>query len=67
MNPALSPEHPHKNQTLGRSARQTGERSLSGRQPLTFQYHLALETKSDFSIILRLENAELPLRASPAI
>src|SRR5450759_2246669 len=47
----------HQNQSLGRSARKTGERPLAVRPPLPFQYHLALETKVDFSIILRLENA----------
>jgi hypothetical protein len=46
------------NQTLGRSARKTEERPLAAAcLPLPFQYHLALETKADFSIILRLENA----------
>jgi hypothetical protein len=40
-----------------RSARETGERLLAARPPQPFQYHLALETKVDFSIILRLENA----------
>src|ERR1017187_2195963 len=54
-NAALSSEH--QNQTLGRPARKTGERSLTARSPLPFQYHLALGTKVDFSIILRLENA----------
>ena len=58
MNPALSPEHQHQNQPPGRSARKTGERSLFVRPTPSFQYHLALETKRDFSIILRLENAE---------
>ena len=57
-NAALSSEH--QNQTLGRPARKTGERSLTARSPLPFQYHLALGTKVDFSIILRLENAECP-------
>src|ERR1019366_3393267 len=57
-NAALSSEH--QNQTLGRPARKTGERSLTARSPLPFQYHLALGTKVDFSIILRLENVPLP-------
>jgi hypothetical protein len=45
------------NQHVGRSARAKGERPSSARLPLSLQYHLALETKVDFSIILRLENA----------
>jgi hypothetical protein len=52
-----SPSSEQQNQTLGRSARKTGERPLAVHPPLPFQYHLALETKVDFSIILRLENA----------
>src|ERR1035438_4030418 len=52
-----SPSSEPPNQTLGRSARKTGERPLAVHPPLPFQYHLALETKVDFSIILRLENA----------
>jgi hypothetical protein len=47
------------NQPLGRSARKTGERLLAAHPPPPFQYHLALETKVDFSIILQLENALL--------
>src|ERR1039458_3344286 len=53
-----SPSSEQQNQTLGRSARKTGARPLAVHPPLPFQYHLALETKVDFSIILRLENAQ---------
>src|ERR1019366_6590542 len=46
-NAALSFKHPK--QTLERSARKTGERPRSAGSPLPFRYHLALETKGDFS------------------
>jgi hypothetical protein len=60
-NAALSSEQ--QKQIIGRSARKTGEKPLAARSPLSFQYHLALETKVDFSIILRLENAARPISA----
>src|ERR1035441_6905199 len=52
-----SPSSEQQNQTLGRSARKTGERPPAAHPQLPFQYHLALETKVGFSIILGLENA----------